>query len=1048
MSLIVYKSSAGSGKTSTLVIEYLVLALKNPSQFRKIIALTFTLKATNEMKERLLQYLVYIKDYKSKEANPKMQFVVDDIIAKTGFDEEELMLRAEQLLSQILHNYSDFGFSTIDSFVVKIVRSFAHDLQLSSNFEIELDKDVLIHQAIEKMYENIGVDPQLTQFLLDFTLAQIEDEKSPKLDDSLNKLASLIFDSKHYDHIELLKSVPIENFIKIKKILRKSMTDFDQKMKDFGNQGIECIEQSGLVKMSFSAGWLWNYFVKLKELQDDVYNISKIENKTFLIKVNQDEDWYAKSQKPDVKSRVDAAKPALNLIIEEARAFHHQQLPVYLSHLLIYNKITPLALIHELKKLIDLKSEETDIIHLSEVNRKISEVVKDQHAPYIYERIGQRFNHFLVDEFQDTSVIQWNNLLPLIDNSLASGYKNLLVGDAKQSIYRWRDGEVEQFVNLPLLKGAAESKLIAERQALIQQVFESVNLDVNYRSLKNIVDFNNVLFNSLIEQEPSYVTMFFQNHQQKTLRTKNEGQISLQYIDDRSDELHQAILAQIIDLTVEQNYQLGDICILARKNKPLVELAEFLTQNQVNVVSSDALYLYKSKPVMVIISFMQIINEIEIPSNIHFILRFLLDEKQLQTIPTFKNAPSFFLYLTELGYSLNEAKMHQMETFELAEYIIKKINFEQAINAYLFNFLDLIIDQTKKIGASCRQFLDFWEEKQTKLKIDMAADSNAVQLITIHKAKGLEFPVVLFPVLGFDSSLGNRDYLWAEPETQIAGLIPKVLIGDEKRGLQSDFEPILTEELDRKRLDELNMVYVACTRPTEQLHLFFTSEAKSKTFWNNRIAPIQWEGLDLKKNESNHIIIGEPKLIKKHDIKVATSMQIENYIQNDWRKRIQLKRELPKNQIHINIEKGIQLHELLMNLNTESSVQEIIHQAELNKKLSPNYRDEFTSILNALITNEKFKTFFNAADLSWSEREIINPQGEIFRPDKIILKGDQLWILDYKYADYSTISEQEKSKHQNQIIQYIDLINQIHGDKSQAFLLYLHTEIQIVRILG
>lgn len=1048
MSLIAYKSSAGSGKTSTLVMEYLALALKNPKNFRQIIALTFTLKATSEMKERLIEYLVFLKNIDPNVTDNKDQYIIDNLKTKTGFNTNELKQQSGILLENILHNYGDFGFSTIDSFVVKIVRSFAHDLQLSSNFDIELDKNVLINNAIEQLYERIGKDEKLTQFLVDFTISQLDDEKSTNLDKPLSQLAGLIFDSKHYKNIDQLKKVPLEDFVRIKTILQENLKEYDSKMKTFGQQGFDCMEKSGINKGDTSRAWLYSYFERLNNNHKYTYNIQELESKTFIGYIEENKQWYAKKNEKTVGSIIDAAKPQLLDIINKVRNYYKKQLPFYIADSMVLKKITPLALIHQLKRFIEQQAIDNDIIHLSEVNRKISEVVSEQHAPFIYERIGQRYNHYLVDEFQDTSVIQWNNILPLIDNSLASGYKNLLVGDAKQSIYRWRDGEVEQFVNLPKLDGADKSKLIAERQNLLEQVYTEIPLDKNYRSLESIVYFNNTLFKSLLTDEPDYVNKFFQNHHQTTNKKTFEGIVGLKYYDDKLDLLLQGIYEQILELK-SQNYNLGDICILARKNKHLTEIADFLIQNNINIVSADALYLYKSKPVNLIISFMQIINQKEISTNIHSILRYLLDDKILKGIGNIEDPKVFFNLLNDYGFEFEEAKMHKMEAYELSEYIIHNSKIKNPINPFLFSLLDLILEQTKKSGASVSHFLEFWEDKHSTLKIDIAGDENSVQLLSIHKAKGLEFPIVIFPVIGFDSSLKDRDYLWAKANDDISPIIPKVLIGDENRGLRSSFNKTLKEEENRKKLDELNMIYVACTRPTEQLFLFFTEETKSKAFWEKRIKPILWEEERILLKDDDHIILGNTPILSIIKPKEDSIYNIDKYIQSEWRTRIQLKRESHISKINIeNLNKGIQLHNILSNLNTNSNIDQLLNEADKLSQLNIDYRDEFEAIMNSLISNSESKIYFNSEQTHLSEKEILTPDNEIYRPDKVIQTSSNIIVVDYKYANYTSISESEKNKHLEQIDKYSQLISNIERIETIGILIYLQGETKIINANG
>ena len=559
MSLKVYKSSAGSGKTSTLVIEYLSLALINPFQFRQIIALTFTQKATNEMKNRLINNLVKLKEMDIKNPSEDINYIVKSLKENTGFNENIIKQQSKILLSNILHQYGDFGFNTIDSFVVKIVRSFAHNLQLAANFEIELDSSIIIEQAIEQLYDKVGKNDQLTKFLLDYTMEKMEEGKSTNIDIQLAELARLIFDSKHYQNIDLLKGIPIESFSKVKSILQKQINNYNTKIKEFGAEGIYCIEQHGLEEKDCSSGWLYKYFYKLYTNHKHTYSIGDLENKTFVAMIDNDKDWYSKRQLDSIKSTVAAAKPDILNIINKARKYYSYQLPLYHAHKLILNKISPLALINKLKQIVENYSDDNDIIHISEINRKISEVVNEQQAPFIYEKIGQKYNHYLIDEFQDTSVIQWNNLIPLLENSLASSNTNLLVGDAKQAIYRWRDGEVEQFVNLPKLANANISILNKQREALLERSYAPFVLDTNYRSKETIVNFNNRFYTELLSHESEYVNKVFEKHTQKTNKDFNEGFVKLSHLiygpDEENNILLENIYNEILELT-KRNYKL------------------------------------------------------------------------------------------------------------------------------------------------------------------------------------------------------------------------------------------------------------------------------------------------------------------------------------------------------------------------------------------------------------------------------------------------------------------------------------------------------------
>ncbi len=1048
MSLITYKSSAGSGKTSTLVIEYLAIALQKPNQFRQIIALTFTKKATAEMKNRLIESLISLKDMDIDKPDGSIDYIIKAIADKTKFDNAEIKSKSRILLTNILHNYGDFGFSTIDSFVVRIVRSFAHDLQLSSNFEIELDSTILIQNAIEQLNESIGKNEEITNFMIDFTMDQLDDEKSPDLDKPLTNLGRLIFDSKHYENIDSLKNVPLNNFVKIKDVLIKKVKEYDKVVSTIGKEGLDCLSKNGLEKKDCSRGWLWTYFNKLYTNHDQTRKIEELENVTFIGFVENGNDWYTKKQATAVIDRIESAQVEILKIIAKAREYYKAELPKNVAYKLILQKITPLALIHQLKLLIEANYEENDIIHLSEVNRKISEVVNEQHAPFIYERIGQRYNHFLIDEFQDTSVIQWNNMLPLIDNSLASNFRNLLVGDTKQSIYRWRDGEVEQFAQLPNLLNSNKSFITQQREDLIKSMYEEIILDYNYRSDENIVNFNNQLFSALLPMHNDYVSNYFKNHIQKTYKNHNTGVVKLINIpenkeaESKNDDLIKGIIENIIDLKENQNFDYGDICILARKNKFLSEVANTLIENNIKVVSSDALYLKSSNTINLIVNIMNIAIEKHTAINSYSALRYFYNQKNLGEPSSEHIAKeSFFNHLNELGYDFKVDIIDNMDAYEISEYIISTMKIKNSSNPFVYSFLDRIIDLSKKKGASISLFLEYWEDNKDKLKIDLAGDKDSVQLLTIHKAKGLEFPVVIFPIIELEAKLEGRDMIWVNTNDDLKEQLPKALIGDYKYGLDSEFKEILNNELNKKQLDSLNMIYVACTRPTKQLQLFFTHNKHSKSYWDTCSA-IKWDEERIRNHSDNILQLGELTKYVNKEVD-NNNIKIDSFISSFWKDRIHLQRDINTNKAIR--DKGSQLHNLLAETYSNTNVYALISYHLEHKLINKEYSEEFSEIITTLLIDEQTKDFFNSEYTHHNEKEILTANNNILRPDKVIIKTDEVIIIDYKYINYENISDNDMTKYKKQIAGYENIINQIHNKKIKSYLLFL-SPIKVLNI--
>jgi len=880
--------------------------------------------------------------------------------------------------------------------------------------------------------------------MIDFTMEQLDNEKSPDLDIPLAKLGTLIFDSKHYKNIESMKSIPLQNFVDIKDLMIIKVKEYDKTISKLGKEGLDCLSRHGLNHKDCSSGWLWTYFNKLYTNHDHTYSIEKLEGKKFIGFVVEEKDWYTKKQTSDIVMAIETAQAELFAIINKARQYYKSALKKHLSYKLILQKITPLALIHQLKQLIEANYEENDIIHLSEVNRKISEVVNEQHAPFIYERIGQRYNHFLIDEFQDTSVIQWNNMLPLIDNSLASNNRNLLVGDTKQSIYRWRDGEVEQFAKLPELLGDNKSDITLQREALIKSMYKEIILDYNYRSDENIVNFNNELFTHLLLEENEYVKSFFQDHYQKTRKEKNKGIVKLINIPkEESEELINRIIESITDLKTNQNYEYGDICVLARGNKFLSKLANALIENSIKVVSSDALFLKSSNIINLIINIMNIVVDKNTAINSYSALRyFYKQEEKGEPHENIINKEDFFEQISNIGYKLQLNTIDNMDAYEISEYIISNIQLKNTSNPFIYNFLDRIIDLSKKKGASISVFLEYWEENKNKLKIDLASDNDSVQLLTIHKSKGLEFPVVILPTIELDAKLDGKNNLWVNSDDEIKDKLPKSLIGDYKYGLESDYKDILNEELNKKHLDSLNMLYVACTRPTKQLQVFFTHDSNSQKYWQ-ACQSINWQQERIFENTENTTQIGETTVISNINSPDNCDLEITSFISNYWKTRITLQRDINTNKAIR--EKGTQLHNLLSELYSNTDIKKLINTNLNNNRINSDYLLEFEEIVNELLVNSNTRDFFNKKYIHHNEKEILTPNNHVLRPDKIIIKDSEIDIIDYKYINYDTISKTDMQKYNDQIGRYADILKQIHNKKTKGYILFL-SPIKIVEI--
>jgi ATP-dependent exoDNAse (exonuclease V) beta subunit len=482
--------------------------------------------------------------------------------------------------------------------------------------------------------------------------------------------------------------------------------------------------------------------------------------------------------------------------------------------------------LNEIYKTLQELKEEDNILLISEFNSVISEEINKQPVPFIYERIGEKFKHYFIDEFQDTSVLQWNNLIPLIGNALAGetlkGEKGstMLVGDAKQAIYRWRGGKPEQFIDLCGDKNPF----------FIEKTVE--NLPVNYRSSKAIVDFNNTFFKHIsrfVLSNPEHQNIFENSLQANFL--KHDGFVEFSFL-DTSDSDKNLLYCEKVLSTINKaranGYNLSDICIITRKTKEGIVIAEFLSEQNIAIVSSETLMLQNSLEVNFIVNLITLVNQpqnnqikielltylAEYPLNIEDKHAFYNEHVHLDLQTLFKALELFGFY-----FSLDVFTHSPL--YEAVETIIRVFKLNKTSNAYIQFFLDEVLDYSFKKQSGFSGFLNYWQLKKDKLSIVSPKSEGAVQIMTIHKAKGLEFPVVIFPFANQDIYFDMNPKVWFPvDEHQFCGF-PYLYINLNKD--MEDYGPsgfdIYNDYKSKLELDSINLLYVVLTRAIERLYV-------------------------------------------------------------------------------------------------------------------------------------------------------------------------------------------------------------------------------------
>ncbi len=808
----VYNASAGSGKTFTLVKEYLKILLTSDDifTFQKVLAITFTNKAAAEMKERVLQSLSDFSD-----GNDSV--LVNIILEETAIDRITLKNRSSKILNAILQNYSAFYITTIDSFTFKIVKSFAFDLGLSQNFEVEMDAQELLNEAVDVLISKIGTNKELTEVLIDYSLEKTEDDKSWDIARDLSEFSRILLNEDDVAHFRKLSNKTLRDFTELKKKLSSHQQEVLQKMKLVGEEALTVIETMNLEFGDFYRSMLPNHFSALYKRPEN----AKFFDQSALKKRIEENLLYAKSKSDDIKTSIEVILPELLKLYKHSEELY----AALVKNRLVLKSIIPLAVLNNINQELTEIKEDNNIRLNAEFNQLISDNIEDQPAPFIYERIGQKFMHYFIDEMQDTSVLQWNNLIPLVDNSLSQENTSLLlVGDGKQAIYRWRGGKAEQFIGLGSDHTSSSNPFFISKSVK--------ELEVNYRSFSEIINFNNDFFKhaSQFVTNPSYKDLFLEKSHQKENEHKG-GYVSLSFIEKQEEKEEDKIkYAKKVHATIQQldsEFQLGDVCVLVRKRSEGIAIANYLSEKGIEIVSSETLLLDNSKKVNFITDLLKVIMHPNDKETFLDVLDFLFTHMSIKTDKhTFFNTHihqslmEFFASLENFNCSFDLVEFHQLPFYEKIEQIVRSFHLMEFSDAYVQFFLDEVLAQQKK-ETNIQAFLDFWEAKKDKLSIVSSDNANAVKIMTIHKSKGLEFPVVIFPY-DLDIYREQNPKIWYPiSKKENYNAFDSLLINYNKSLEQTGSvgAKIYQAKRDELELDNFNLLYVTLTRAIEQLYV-------------------------------------------------------------------------------------------------------------------------------------------------------------------------------------------------------------------------------------
>ncbi len=1055
----VYKSSAGSGKTFTLVKQYLHIVLLDPNKFRNVLAITFTNKAANEMKERIIGSLHEIATYSSFPETVSVRYMLPDLEKTTGLSKNDLAQNAEKALQLILHNYNEFAVSTIDSFVHKVIRSFAFDLHLPLNFEVEINVNDLIVKIVDLLISRVGADEQLTNTLISFTEAKAVDEKSWNIERDLVDTAKLILNEEGQKHIEKIKHLDLKDFARINKQLNEAINKFETKISTIATKAFNLIKSKGLTNQAFYQGrsGIGSYFEKLS-----VRNFENIHPNSYVTKTIDEDKWFAGKSSIRDQAAIDEIKPELITYYHQLQETIQNHYPSYITLTEIRKNIYPLAVLNEIEKMMEEYKSENDVVLISEFNKKISEVVLNEPVPFIYERIGEKYKHFLLDEFQDTSILQWQNLLPLIDNSLAEGHFNMVVGDGKQAIYRWRNGEVEQFDKLPEIYKRADNPVQIQQEESLKRNFENIPLLHNYRSKDRIVDFNNDFFTIISNQLPDQYKSIYQDLIQKP-NDKSGGYIHIEYQDENSPlSFPDFNLVRIKDTIAEllaNGYQYCDMAILCRKNSEASLSAAELLKENIPVVSAESLLLNNSPEIRFLIALIknlvndqdkvaqtEIITYLSQTDRIKGDLHDNLEEFGVR-IRDKKNAepfPDFHKTLSSYAYDLNAFFLLNLSAYDLCEELVRKFNLNKSVDPYIQFFLDAVLKLAIDHNPDLHELLEWWEENKNKLSIIVPSGINAVQVMTIHKSKGLEFTVVIFPFA--TEEVRMKEKFWIDRDDAEIPELKTVLVNNSKSLNETNYSILRAEEESKSLLDLMNLMYVVMTRPTDRLYVFTSLNKRQKNPGAESVQKLMKYYLEMKNLWTDNTFvfkIGEADVKRKQDSASDESYHLKYFISNSWRKRILLSLQAPD---YWDIEEpsqkqqwGSLVHYLLSMIKTAEDIEPALEKLTAEGILDEEEGPAIKKMISDFIIHPDVKIYFRDGLNTKIESEILLPDGHSLRPDRLIFEDDEVIVIDYKTG-------QPEESHHKQIKNYQKILKNMGYSNTEGVLLYLTQTSPVVKV--
>ena len=1000
------------------------------------------------MKERILHYL---NDF----ANGLENNLATELEQELGFSPDELRKRSKSVQSAILHQYSQFAISTIDAFFQKVIRSFTREAGLLGNFRLEVENELVLKEVVNELMDELGTNKQLTDWVVEFSRDRLLEGENWNIVAALNGFAREIF-NEAFQAIEDQLEKPSGNehpYAQTMKTLRQEMQAYEQHMKALGLEALSILEANGISVDDFNyrdQGTAYKYFV---EFSKGRYWKGGTRFESALI---TGKNWPTKKSRR-YQELVELADNKLIPLLKQMVAYDLQEGPKYNSIAQVLKNFYAFGLIADITRKLKVYKQENNLMLLADAPKFLNGVINESDTPFIYEKVGSYFRNYLIDEFQDTSGFQWKNFLPLLKDALDQNQSSMVVGDVKQSIYRWRGGDqqlLQDQVPVAMGEGATQIK----------------ELNTNYRSAQRLVDFNNVLFqhaSHLISEMSGQplATEAFSDVAQKTVKFPDKGYVEINFVEKPDEEEDWTMevmkrLPGLVESLQDKKIKLRDIAILVRKNEEGQRIATELLQYKntsakpgykYDVVSNESLRLDTAASVNLLLSALKYLHT---PTDA--IVRGQLAyevTKANRKDAVFYEAGKFKMdgllppeFLHQTGW------LNKLSVYELTEELIRmfELGKEDSELAYLQAFQDLVLEFSSMEKNDLASFLEWWENMKGKKSIQVAGKVDAINVLTIHKAKGLQFKYVIIPVLNWRLNHEIPPLLWVHSDKPPFDSMGYLAVKHSSKLEGTYFEEAYQNELSKAHIDNLNLLYVSFTRAEEGL-IAFAAQPRSNLAKPGTVGDLVYESIGREpllkeKFVDNQLKLGELELLSTEtEGSDYLPLSLTHYASYDWRQKLVIKREGAEffeeavSEKRASINYGILLHRLLAHIKYKAEAESVLSELHIQNEFTEEERKVLSLELKKMMEHEVVSSWFAP---SWEVRTevlVLIPGGKQSRIDRVMIGKKNTIIIDYKTGA-------KKEADRRQVESYSGLLTQISYPNVQGYLMYLD-KLEVVEVM-